>query len=91
MCKEYVDCSNKIYNKLKHRLNPSSDMLLNNNIFLKKNNVNVLDLSGRNTKSILGEIEDYINNLVDYKIDLTIYPSNVIDNSNDEPILVNTL
>lgn len=91
MCKEYVDCSSKIYNKLKHRLNPSSDMLLNNNIFLKKNNTNVLDLSGRNTKSILGEIEDYINDLVDYKIDLTIYPSNVIDNSNDEPILVNTL
>ena len=91
LCKEYIEGSSKIYNKLKHRLNPSSDMLLNNNIFLKKNNTNVLDLSGRNTKSILGEIEDYINELVDYKIDLTIYPSNVIDNSNDEPILVNTL
>lgn len=91
MCKEYIEQSGKIYNKLKHKLNPSSDMLLNNNIFLKKNNKTILDLSGRNTTSVLGEIEDYISDLSNYKIDLTIYPSNVIDNSTDEPILVNTL
>ena len=91
LCKEYIEGSSKIYNKLKHRLNPSSDMLLNNNIFLKKNNKTILDLSGRNTTSVLGEIEDYISDLSNYKIDLTIYPSNVIDNSTDEPILVNTL
>ena len=91
ICKEYIDTSSKVYNKLKHRLNPSSDMILNNNIFLKKNNTSILDLSGRSTTSILGEIEDYINELNDYKIDLTISPSNIIDNSSDEPILVNTL
>ena len=85
-----IETNNTIGNKLKNLYKPEENSALNNNRFIKKNNV-LVDITGRHTNKLLGELENIINKLDTFKISLTIYPTNVVDSSNDKKTLIETI